>query len=429
MGSASVPDPDRTIAPAPRQGRPWWQWATAALLCTLVIAMAVGRAGHQRPGTDFFVFWTAGYAFGHGLPLYGPGVDNRPFVYPPFAAQVFQLFALFPLKIAAGLFYVASIGLWLAAVWLNRDIVRALRPGAPARTSSLVLAVVFSAQFVFNNLNLLQINLLTFVLSLLGIRGVLAGRPWAAAWLSIATWLKITPVFLLSWIAVRGGRRALTASVITSTACALLPLLQRGPAHGLADLVAYYHAWLAQFVAAGVVTTYTNQNLGALIYRALVPAEPGNIYHYDYLSALQPYAPLLYRGLVALVLAGFVGRLAWLVSRRLPITPLEIAGVFLTSHLISAITWKAHLVTMLFVFYAFLVVDPRALRPWRRRALWAAWCGIAVSGIVGRDLFGDPVHHYMGGYSVFVWVMLWLWGTSAILDVPGARAAPTSISA
>ena len=415
--------------PASFRNRPWWQWLLGLLLAAAVVAVAIGRAGHQRPGTDFWVFWTAGSDFAHGRPLYGPGLDNRWFIYPPFAAQVFQIFSLFPLKVAAGLFYVVSVCLWGLAAWLSRDIVRTLRPGVQPRTLPLILAVILSAQFVLNNLNLLQMNLVTFVLSLLGVRGLVQGRPRAVGWLVVAAWMKITPVFLVLWGAVRGGRRAFVTAAVVTVVCLLLPILQRGPTQGLADSSAYYHAFLGQFASGKVVTTYTNQNLAALVFRAVSPSDRADRYRYDYLPSLQPFAASLYHVLVGLVLAAFVARLAWLAWRRARVTPLEIAGVFLTSHLVSGITWKAHLVTMLFVFYAFLSLDWRALGPARRWILWMAWLGIGVAGLVGRDVFGEAVHRYMGGYSVFAWVMLWLWLSSASLEPPAPAAATASPSA
>ena len=46
-----------------------------------------------------------------------------------------------------------------------------------------------------------------------------------------------------------------------------------------------------------------------------------------------------------------------------------------------------------------------------RVALLMAWGGIVVIGL-GRDLVGARLHHYLAGYSVFVWVMLLLFGLS-----------------
>jgi hypothetical protein len=93
------------------------------------------------------------------------------------------------------------------------------------------------------------------------------------------------------------------------------------------------------------------------------------------------------------------------------VTPLEIASVFLAGHLLSGITWKAHLVTLLFVFYAFYCVDAGPMGRVGRVALGVAWAGIAAIGL-GRDVIGSRLHHYVGGYSLIVWIMLLLFTLS-----------------
>lgn len=396
------------------RSRPSWPRLLAALVVLILAgAVAWSRAERQRPGTDFHVFWQAGQDFGRGEPLYDRPETGRRFIYPPFAAQVFQLFALFPLKVAAALFYLVNLGLIVLATRLSREIIG-------ARPMSVGLGLLFSGQFILNNLNLLQVNLVTFALCLVGVRGVMAGRPWSAGWLAAAAAFKITPVFFVIWSAIRGGRRAIRAVALAGTACLLLPIVQRGPTLGWGDLTDYYRAFLAQFTSGAVVTDYTNQTLAAMVYRAVtVPNQP-HPFRYDYLGSLEWAAPLLYRGLATIILGVFLVHLVRLARLKRRFTPLEISLVFLTSHLLSGITWKAHLVTLLFGFTAFLALDPRAFRGGGRIALLSAWAGIAAVGLSGRDLVGDTLHHYAGGFSLFVWVMLGLWILSARWSGPRA---------
>ena len=93
-------------------------WSLALALVAFLVLVAVKateRADKQRIGTDFHVFWQAGYDFTHGLPLYQQLPGARHFIYPPFAAQVFQVLGIFPLKTAAWLFYVGSVVLIFVA--------------------------------------------------------------------------------------------------------------------------------------------------------------------------------------------------------------------------------------------------------------------------------------------------------------------------
>ncbi len=53
----------------PRQ----WSRALGIILAVVMVVAAAGRrAAKQGVGTDFHVFWQAGYNFAHGLPLYQP---------------------------------------------------------------------------------------------------------------------------------------------------------------------------------------------------------------------------------------------------------------------------------------------------------------------------------------------------------------------
>jgi len=400
-----------------RWGPRHWSRALGIILLVVVVVVAAGRrAGKQGVGTDFHVFWQAGYDFAHGLPLYQPLPGARELKYPPFAAQVFQALGILPLKTAAWLFYVASVGLILVAIWLSRDLVQRLEPARRPRSLPLVLAVLFSAGFMLDNLVHVQVNLLTFVLCLLGIKAFIAKREVAAGgWLVAATAIKLTPLFFLAWVVTRGTRRSLLAVLAFGSLCLMLPVVQRGLVQGSADLTDYYTTFLHQFAAGAVVTNYRNQNLAALVYRAVVPAAAEDVppYDYAYLSFLAADAPLLYRLLALAVLAAFLGTIMRRRIAHQPVGALEIASVFLTSHLLSGITFKAHLVTLLFVFYAFFVLDPGRMTRAGRWALGLAWAGIVVIGL-GRDIVGSRLHHYLAGYSVFVWVMLLLFTLSIV---------------
>src|SRR2546427_122349 len=165
------------------------------------------------------------------------------------------------------------MALWVVAAWLTRDIVARTFPDRNPAWPPLAVAVVFTAQFFLNNFNLVQVNEVIFVLVLLGIRASLGGRDAeAAVWFVVATALKITPVFFVIWLLVRGRRRALVTVPPAALACLLVPLLLRGPATGAAELREYYHSFL-EGPRHGQVGT-GDQNLGGMGYRMLRPAAP-----------------------------------------------------------------------------------------------------------------------------------------------------------
>jgi hypothetical protein len=408
--------PEHTLHPK----RSWrWLWPRALGLVALLAVIAVAaaeRAANQRIGTDFHVFWQAGYDFAHGLPLYQQLPGARRFIYPPFAAQIFQVFGIFPLKTAAWLFYMASVVLVFFAARISHSIVRQIEPMRRRGRLPLVLAILFSINFILNNLNLGQVNLLTFVLCLLGIQALVEKREIAAGgWIVAATAIKITPIFFAVWAVIRGARRTLAAVVAFAVLCLILPMAQRGLGQGVVDLTTYYHKFLHEFAAGGVITSYMNQNLAGMIYRAAVPVASGDgsPYDYAYLASLEAAAPLVYRVAAMIILITLLVHLIRLRIGRRPLGALEISSIFLASHLLSGITWKAHLVTLLFVSYAFFSLDPRRMSRPGRVALWVAGAGIAVIGL-GRDVIGNRLHHYVGGYSLIVWVMLLLFGLSVV---------------
>jgi hypothetical protein len=394
-------------------GRRGWVIAVASVATAFA---AWERAIKQQVGTDFHVFWQAGHDFAYGLPLYQSLPGARSFNYPPFAAQLFQVFGLLPLKLAAWLFYVASVALIVVAVGISRRLVRreeGARLGSPL---PLVLAVLCSAVFVLDNLDHIQVNLLTFVLCLLGIQAVILGHEvLGAGWIVTATAIKLTPLFFIVWAVIRGSRRILVAIPTFVGLSLTLPMLQRGVGQGLLDLTTYYQHFIHKFAGGHVIVSERNQNLGAMIHRATVPqaSDLAQSNSYAYLPSLEPAAPLIYRILAVLILLVFLAHLIHLRVRRAPFGPLEIASVFLASHLLSGITWKAHLVTFLFVSYVFFSLGWQRMSSVGRLALGAAWAGIAIIGL-GRDLIGSRLHHYLAGYSVYVWVMLLLFVLSVV---------------
>jgi hypothetical protein len=376
----------------------------------LVSIEAAERAGKQHVGTDFHVFWQAGYDFAHGLPLYQPLPGARRFIYPPFAAQVFQVLGIFPLKTAAWLFYFSSVALIFVAAKISRDIIDQLEPTRRPGRLPLVLALVVSLNFLLNNLNMVQVNILVFVLCLLGIRAFIEAKEMTAGgWIAAATAIKLTPLFFAVWALIRGTRRTWASLLSAAVLCLTLPMLQRGFAQGMADLRAYYQTFLHGFAAGEVIANYRNQNLAAMIYRAVVPmsADDSPSYDYAYLPSLAAAAPLIYRVLAVTVLAVFLAHLVRLRIAHRPIMALEISSVFLASHLLSGITWKAHLVTLLFVAYSFFALNPELMGRGRRAVLALACAGL-VAVALGRDVIGSRLHHYVGGYSLIVWVMLLL---------------------
>ena len=96
-------------------------------------------------------------------------------------------------------------------------------------------------------------------------------------WLVAAAAIKLTPLFFIHLGGDSGEAAACWPEFLASAACAVvLPILQRGLTQGLLDLTTYYDSFIQQFASGFVVTNYRNQNLAAMVYRAVVPRASGN---------------------------------------------------------------------------------------------------------------------------------------------------------
>jgi Glycosyltransferase family 87 len=382
-----------------------WTVLLGAGAFAIALVLSVSQGLRQDVGHDFHVFWQAGRNFTTGSPLYHdylPGA--RQFKYPPFAAFLFQLLAVFPLQVAGVLFSLLNLVLWGVAVYLTWDIVSRTFPGRNAALTPLLLAVALSAQFFLDNFHHVQVNGLILVLVLLGIRAYLGRQDLrAAAYIVTATAIKLTPIFFAAWLVVRGRRPAALAVVPVALICLLLPVLARGPTTGAAELVEYYHSFLEGHQRGQVATYTAGQNLAALVNRLTREAmEPGR-------------AQLAYHGLWLVLLFLFLARLVQLRIRGARVTAFELSLIFLASLLLSPITFTTHLVGLLFVFHTFLAVRLAGLSRPAKAVAAVLLPAMAMTGLSGRDLVGSTAYWFVRDHSIPAWTMVLLFAASLAL--------------
>jgi Glycosyltransferase family 87 len=267
-------------------------------------------------------------------------------------------------------------------------------------------------------------NEVIFVLVLLGIHAYLREKDvHAAAYLVAATAIKITPIFFVAWLLIRGRRAAVLAVPPLALGCIAVPLLVRGPTIGTADLVDYYRSFLETQQQADINSYSAGQNLAALVTRMTRPVEYFGYGSYMYLPASERTAQVAYQLLSVAVLLLFLGRLVWLRRRHEALLPLELSMAFLTSLLLSPITFTTHMVSLLFVFYTFLSTRLTTLSRTARVIFPLLFVAIAAIGLSGSDLVGRTVYLDVRGYSLMAWTMLFLLLTAqAIPGQLGARS-------
>jgi hypothetical protein len=380
------------------------------LITTVVIIAAVLSAVHglkQEIGTDFSVFWLAGKHFITGDSLYNGLETSSKFIYPPFAALFFVLFSLLPLKAAAGLFYFTNCLLYVVSFILCIRILEILQPDRPAGKLQMFLSFLFSTQFFFMNLNTGQINELIFVLCLSGVYATLKQRHnHAAVWFVSALFLKVTPLFFVIWILIRIRKPVLKPLFGTAVICFLLPVLFRGFSMGFNDIVTYYQSFLAQYFGGFVDFSLQNHNLGTAVLRLTYPSP--NLLHAPFrIFPLQAETSvLIYKTVFSLTCTAFAAYLLFLRRKNFKISTLEISAVFLAWHLLSGITWKPHLVSLLFVFLSFLAIDRNNLTKSSRIVLHGVTGAIIICGMTGRDLIGSAAYDLINGFNILAWSML-----------------------
>jgi Glycosyltransferase family 87 len=376
----------------------------------IALAFAVHEGRGQHIGNDFAVFWQAGRNFATGHPLYHdylPGA--RPLKYPPFAAMVFVLLGVFPLQVAGTLFSLLNLALWVAAVYLTRSILARTFSGRNQTIWPIVLGVVLSAQFFLDNFHHAQMNEVIFVLVLLGIDAYLRGLDVrAAAYVVTATAIKITPIFFVAWLIIRGRPRAALAIPVLALGCVLVPMVLRGPARGASELIEYYHSFLEGHQHGEISEYAGGQNLAALVNRMMRPAENPRGVSYQYVSASEPTAQQAYHALWLLVMLLFLGELLVLRVQQRSLSAFEISSVFLAGLLLSPITFTTHLVSLVFVYTTFVAIRVSTLSPAERVVAVLLGLGMLLTGLSGRDLVGPTIYYGVKGYSLMTWTMLLL---------------------
>lgn len=426
--------PETTVhrPPSTVHDLPWLKWTLIIAYVALAGAVA---ALYYRTGdvsSDFDVFWRAGHRFLHGQPLYPSEPIDTSFLYPPFAAFLFQFLALFPFRVAAaGAVFVNAL-LFPVAIWLTWDIVSALLPTPRRRAWPFILATAVSFRFFQADAAWIQTNLIILVLVLAGIA---AGRRerWslAAAAIIVAAGIKVVPLIFLGWLLLRGPRRALTVALPIALGVIALPLLWRGPAQGWLDLTQYLQGFLAEYLSGGVRIRWDNYNLATLAYSPFVALDDPSGMGGTWLPGGLAAGTWLYRGAALAVVTTWVGMVVVLRRAQAEWNVFELAAGFLAGLLLSGVTWAAHLVPLLFVCAVLFSACHKERSQPLPILLWSSIVLALVSG-VGRDVLGPTVYDGIRAYHVIRLFLLVSYLTTLLLAVStaartGARGHPAEL--
>ena len=382
----------------------------AAVLVFMVVysitnGMRVGMA------SDFNVFWNAGKNFASGADMYSRVGGAERYIYPPFAAMLFQFFALFPLKMAASIYTFINFLLFLLSISLTRKILEYFIADYRKRdiTIAIIFGVVCSFRFFWYHTAFVQMNELMLVLCLYGILASLKGREWVAvACIIVAAFIKVLPVFFIPWLLLRGNYKTFFKLAFCTAVCLLMPWLWRGGYTGITDLHNYYSSFLEPFQNGRVEPEFHNQSLAASMYKICLPNAINFPYNYQLFNLSISQASLIYKISFFLIGGLLLGYLAWEKFVLKKNTLRELALIFIAMHLLSGITWEYHLVSLLFVYAVYALYFKQKMTPLSKFFFYLIGFFIVLFSIVGKDTVGDFLYHYMEGYSVVTWTMVML---------------------
>jgi alpha-1,2-mannosyltransferase len=375
--------------------------AAGAVVCAVFLIVNLVNA--IRKGGDFDAYFDAGWRLLVDEPLYEGSAIASGFVGPPAQALLFAPFVMFaPLgpRAAHVAWYVVNvILLWYAlSTWIS--VMRRGRLSSRwAILSILAVAVPLQVQFEHQNLNIVLLALVACaVASFRRGRAVAGGIA-----IGVAAAVKVYPVCLLAWLAIRGQWRAVGAGTAALYVLTLAPVLFRG----VDGLEADTADWRA-LAGSGWPTRRANQSLIAMWGRYLLGEGPAG---YPTLTLERPL-PLAFlaAGLTAAVVVGPLLLSSWRhrASRRRLIE--ECACVNALAVLLSPIAWEHYWVAF---FPVFLALGMRA----RGLGLPACvfWLGLLGLTLLSRPIVGWHGARVVRAWSLMTWIGLLLCATLAYL--------------
>ncbi|MFQ5505985.1 MAG: glycosyltransferase family 87 protein, partial [Planctomycetota bacterium] len=354
------------------------------LLGALAGLLLVARAARKEEGAILRNRAFAELVWTGAFPYAAAGAERRPLhaPYPPSYGIVMGPLLLAPITVCRILWALLQLALLLlvlrlCARWWS-DLLHARAPPWLA-----VLALLFVLRFLLRDMAGGGNNLVFGALVLLACLrpGEVPGedrRPWTGLGLGVVLAAKPTPLLFLFWLWMRGRRRTLAVALGSALFLWLCPALTLG-VRGSAD--AYGHWLRGVLLYSGQENLFAepalgfppfdwmHQSLRYALARFLgsVPETQLGLLHFAAFPGVGlPHAMVawIHRILTVLLLAQSFGML-WL-RRKSPSPWHEMAGPCLLialTLLLSPITWKAHHVGLLPVFYLLLARASVGRRP------------------------------------------------------------------
>jgi hypothetical protein len=396
------------VVPIRERSVPWWLWTVLAIALVLIFL----RANKSDDDVRFWAYVTGCAHEGDWAGIYDK--ENNPFAFAPYGHLSMTLL-LYPLGYLSQpvmrVFLIVTIfGMWYAMFKIMQDGTRekllGFRGWLPLASAAPILGMILAGRYLLNDLNLKQLNMITFTSGCLGLWLMMPQRKWSAqicggGLLAFSIGLKLFTLPLLVMLALKGGwRQAAAVSVATIGVLWLLPRAVLSSAV-YDELSAISNSATMNMWLQVKDTSQTWSFLNFVHYRIFLdPVWPG-------LDAMSPRA---YQAIcvVATILIGLptlrvLLRCRW---RDMDATQLweELAMVGVAWALIDPDGRTAHYVSLV---PAFSLIIYRRLEAWHERReaprLWQ-WATILVIGFTTLWLVRLPeplAHHWYMQYGLF----------------------------
>jgi len=352
------------------------------------------------PHGDLFVFYTSGIRFISGESLYAGKASGLTFMYPPFAAAVHQVLALFELKTASGIFAclnLVCLGLFFLFTW------NWFRLRWRFSTLPILSAWALTGFYFFLNLELGQNNIFLLFLTLFSMELWLRNQ-WilAGLLLCMVIFFKLTALFLLAWMILRGSMKFLKGILIGMAFCLIIPVLFRGLEQSIQDWQEFHFYFFRYMLAGHVYTDLRNQNLAATLLRLLCessgryPHAPVSLFAFE--PATVKSLIKIFQTAVVFIIAGWslIGRF-----RNKPIGLAEPALFLCLSQLLSGLTWNQHMVMLLPI--ALVATQQFSEFP---KVLNGIWILILLAGSLSAKLIlGTQIQVFAYSVGLYTWIL------------------------
>lgn len=370
------------------------------------------------------VYVAGGERMATGQEIYRPGLDAKPFTYPPFAAVPFVPFSLLPADWQApAWFCVNFLIVLLICRWLHAFGKRDVPGTGPPRIGWYwALTLLLGVHHVLSVFANQSHDLLIAAVMALTAAAWCRGRALAGGWAGLGAAIKATPLLFVCLFVLRLRVVATLLLLVAVVGLSLLPDWWFPRGDGRLWVQAWYDVNLrnlevgaaASGASAWNAHSYLNQSLSGTLTRLLTPVVASGKF-VDENAALVHLSPVTCTYISRALQLAVVGLIAWGIrgaqrAVRVASDPIvvqrtvglgEVALIACGMVLLSPQSSKSHFCVWLFpaAYLADRVL--RGRRDWLLLALLAG--AILLGPLTGKDLVGKAVGVKLNVYGNVTW--------------------------